>query len=373
MGETQRAHMMGSRFYLLIALAVSCHGLPKTAEDAVVPERQTMLLQHTAAFTKMSPTAFISAMTSSGGSETDCRTFADETIKAIKITVTSTQGIVDAVDTGSGCAALGQVEVTAATAVVTAAKAELETAKTDAATKQTAEEAACSATFQVAPLSLTEFKSGVVRAVCLDISNDASYTAADAACTSATATSAAADQAVVAAKAKVTSTEGALAAVVAEASRLESGCLCRVHKAQAEAKASSATATAAHAADWKASHEVICALEKTTTCTVPTCPTVTPPTLADGVANADSQHCTPEPTKAPTRSPTRSPTRYPTKSPVCTNQDFGNCYHAGGRDWLGTRYKDPGCSVIRSQGSCHARHNEFRQYPCSWTSAWRCV
>ena len=28
---------MGLRFYLLIALAVSCHGLPKTA-DAVVPE-----------------------------------------------------------------------------------------------------------------------------------------------------------------------------------------------------------------------------------------------------------------------------------------------------------------------------------------------
>merc|ERR1740117_16865 len=259
---------------------------------------------------------------------------------------------------------MGQVEVTAATAVVTAAKGELETAKTDAATKQTAEEAACTATFQVAPISLTLFKSGV-RANCVDISNDASYTAADAACTLATATSATADQAVVAAKAKVTNAEASLAAVVAEASRLESGCLCRVHKAQAEVKASSAEATATHAADWKASHEVICALEKTTTCTVPTCPTVTPPTLADGVANADTQHCTPEPTTSPTRSPT--------KSPVCTNQDFGNCYHAGGRDWLGTRYKDPGCSVIRSQGSCHARHNEFRQYPCSWTSAWRCV
>merc|ERR1712195_47917 len=278
MGETPTHEMMGSRTFLLTLLAVSCHGLP-TLTGEVVPERQTMLLQHTAAFTKMSPTAFISAMASSGGSETDCRTFADETIKNIKITVKSTQGMVDAVDTGSGCAALGQVEVTAATAVVTAAKGELETAKTDAATKQTAEEAACSATFQVAPISLTLFKSGV-RANCVDISNDASYTAADAACPSATTTSAAADQAVVAAKAKV--------------------------------KASSAEATATHATDWKASHEVICALEKTTTCDVPTCPTVTPPTLADGVANADTQHCTPEPTTSPTRSPTRSPTQYPT-------------------------------------------------------------
>jgi len=316
MGETPTHEMMGSRTFLLTLLAVSCHGLP-TLTGEVVPERQTMLLQHTAAFTKMSPTAFISAMASSGGSETDCRTFADETIKDIKITVKSTQGIVDAVDTGSGCAAMGQVEVTAATAVVTAAKGELETAKTDAATKQTAEEAACTATFQVAPISLTLFKSGV-RANCVDISNDASYKAADAACTLATATSATADQAVVAAKAKVTNAEASLAAVVAEASRLESGCLCRVHKAQAEVKASSAEATATHAADWKASHEVICALEKTTTCTVPTCPTVTPPTLADGVANADTQHCTPEPTTSPTQTPTQTPSRAPTRTPTRT-------------------------------------------------------
>merc|ERR1711935_1131290 len=91
MGKTQRAHMMGSRFYLLIALAVSCHGLPKTAEDDVVPERQTMLLQHRAAFTKLSSTAFIAAMTSSGGSEEDCRTFADKTIKDIEATITTTQ------------------------------------------------------------------------------------------------------------------------------------------------------------------------------------------------------------------------------------------------------------------------------------------
>merc|ERR1711865_1122200 len=101
----------GFRFYLLLALAVSCHGLPNTAEDDVVPERQTMLLQHTAAFTKMSPTAFISAMASSGGSEQDCRTFADETIKTIDATVKSTQGTMNAVATGSSCAALGQDEV----------------------------------------------------------------------------------------------------------------------------------------------------------------------------------------------------------------------------------------------------------------------
>merc|ERR1711957_708768 len=44
------------------------------------------------------------------------------------------------------------------------------------------------------------------------------------------------------------------------------------------------TATASHVADWKQAHEVLCALDQTTTCTVPTCPAVTQPTLANGVA-----------------------------------------------------------------------------------------
>merc|ERR1712166_1009193 len=254
MGETPTRKMMGSRTcFLFTILAVSCHGLPKMTGE-VVPEAQTMLLQHTAAFTKMSPTGFISAVASSGGTEADCRTFATATTTDISTTVTSQQGLLDAVDTGSSCAAMGQDAVAAATAVVTAAKAELETAKTDAATKQSAEEAACSATFEVAPLSLSDFKSGMLQVGCVDISNEAGYTAADSACTSATTIS-------------------------AEASRLKSGCLCRVHKQQTAAWASASTATAAHATDWKQAHEVACALDKTTTCTVPTCPTVTKPTV----------------------------------------------------------------------------------------------
>ena len=101
--------------------------------------------------------------------------------------------------------------MTTATAVVTVAKAELDTAKTDAATKQSAEDTACSVNFEVAQLSLTATKSCMLQAGCLDISNDASYTAVDAACTSATTSFAAADQAVVAANAKVTNAQTALA------------------------------------------------------------------------------------------------------------------------------------------------------------------
>merc|ERR1712166_528711 len=258
----------------------------------------------------MSPTAFISAMASSGGTEDDCRSFATETKTDISTTVTSTQKMLDDVDTGSSCAAMGQDALTTATAAVTAAKAELETAKTDKATKQSAKEAACSATFEVAALSLTSFKSGVLNKACLDISNMAGYTAADAACTSATTISTAADQAVVAATTKVSDAKASLATFVAEASRLMSGCLCRVHKSQIAAWASASTTIASHAADWKQAHEIVCALDKTTTCQYDACPTVTKPTVANGVA---STHCTEAPTTSPTTAPTTAPTtRAPT-------------------------------------------------------------
>merc|ERR1712086_399352 len=238
--ETQRAHMMGLKVYLLIALAVSCHGLPRTTEE-VVPERQTMLQQHTAAFTSMSPTAFISAMTSSGGTEATCRSFADETIKTIDKTVTATQGEVDAIETGDGCAALGQDAVKAEEAKVAAAKLVVQNAKADVASKTDAKDTAASA-----PYTVTFDLMSTSQPNCLDVSGESSYLAV---------------------------------------------------------KNARDTATAAHAADWKSAHEVICALDKTATCTVPSCPTVTQPTLAPGVATADSEHCTPEPTNAPTPPP----------------------------------------------------------------------
>ena len=125
--------------------------------------------------------------------------------------------------------------------------------------------------------------------------------------------------------------------MVAEASRLVSGYLCRVHKRQTAAWASASSATASHAADWKAAHEVICALDKTTSCTVPTCPTVTKPTVATGVETADTQHCTAAPTKAPTKAPTNVPTGTPTRcrteQPECTGYrtlDYNSNSCAGG-------------------------------------------
>ena len=120
--------------------------------------------------------------------------------------------------------------MTTATAVVAAAKAKLETAKTDAATKQSAEDVDCSATFKVAPLSLTGVKSDIYRIQCVGHSKEANYIAIDAACTSTITASTKADQALVAVNTKVTGTEASLATIVAEASGLMNRCLCRVRK-----------------------------------------------------------------------------------------------------------------------------------------------
>merc|ERR1712086_39004 len=277
MGKTQRPHMMGLRFYVFIALAVSCHGLPTTA-DAVVPERQTMLLQHRAAFTKMSPTAFISAMSSSGGSKEDCRTFADETTKAIKATVTSTQDVLNTIDTGSGCAALGQDLVQNAETKVAAAKTAAQNAETDVASKTTAKDDAASATFEVTfDLTSTQQPN------CLDVTGKSSYTVVKTAADIAIRELATAKQTLADAKTAVTAAEAAHAAAVTNAAGLEKECLCRVYTEQTDAWDSASTATASHAADWKQAHELLCALDQATTCTVPTCPTVSKPTVASGV------------------------------------------------------------------------------------------
>jgi len=246
----------------------------------------------------MSPTAFISAMTSSGGNEATCRSFADETIKTIEKTVTSTQGEVDAIETGHHCEEQMQDEKQAEKAKIAAARLVVQNAKADVASKTIAKDTAASATYEV-----TFDLMSTSQPNCLDVSSESSYLAVKNTHDTAIAELEAAMTALTAAETGVTAAEKAFTIVAEEASRLAWGCMCRIHKEQRDAWAEVSTATAAHAADWKSAHEVICALDKTATCTVPSCPTVTQPTLAAGVATADSEHCTPEPTNAPTLAP----------------------------------------------------------------------
>merc|ERR1711957_222552 len=73
-----------------------------------------------------------------------------------------------------------------------------------------------------------------------------------------------------------------------ESARLTSECNCRVQTEQAEAWTAASTATAAHAADWKQAHEVICALGKKIPCdTVPDCPALEQVTLSKDISSED--------------------------------------------------------------------------------------
>merc|ERR1712195_155410 len=214
MGETPTRKMMGSRtFFLFTILAVSCHGLPKMTGE-VVPEAQTASdlaqtasdlaqarhLQHTAAFTEMSPTAFISTMATSGGSETDCRDFATETQTEISTSVTSTQATLDAIDNGDGCAQEGQTEVSTAQDRVDNAQTSLTAAQADVVTKEAAKHVACTADVNLGTMGLNALEMET----CFDYTNLSDYTTIKAACTSATSALTAANQLVVTAQADLT-------------------------------------------------------------------------------------------------------------------------------------------------------------------------
>merc|ERR1712086_819291 len=286
---------MALKLLVLVALAAyKCDALP-SATDLVVPEGMMMQV----AFSSMNPTAFISAMTKSGGTKEDCGTFASTTVADIKTAVSSEQKVLDAVANGDDCAAEGQTLVKKTKADVVSAQADVVTKQDLAATALTAKNAACSAgvDFSVG-LEALEANS------CYDYTSQTGYTQAKATCDSATTSLKTADAAVVAAQTVVTDYQATAANAVAEASRLMSGCLCKAHKAQTAAWASVQEAHASHAADWKQAHEIICALDSATTCNFAACPAVTKPRVATGVENAVQDHCTEAPTATPTATPT---------------------------------------------------------------------
>merc|ERR1711957_957392 len=272
MGESQRANMMSQRVFIiaLIALIASfCVALPTT--DLVVPEAKDA---------GTSGAEFVQSTLKSGGTETQCRTFATDTISSINSGVTSEQGVLAAIDTGSGCAQEGQSGVATATTNKANADADVVT-KTQAVTDATATQAtACNA-----PVTMVVNLPTLTANTCYGYTQEAQFLSVQAACDAANTALSQANSALSVAQTAATDAQTALDAEVAEAARLESECHCRVQAKQAAAWTAAGTATASHVVDWKQAHEVLCALDQTTTCTVPTCPAVTQPALAAGVAD----------------------------------------------------------------------------------------
>jgi len=271
--------MMGQRVFMIALMASLCVALPTT--DLVVPE---------AKYAGTSGAEFVQSTLKSGGTEAQCRTFATDTIASINAGVTSEQGILAAVDTGSGCAQEGQSGVATATTNKATADADVVT-KTQAVTDATATQAtACNA-----PVTMVVNLPTLTATTCYDYTQEASFQTVQGACDAANTALSQANSALGVAQTAAADAQTALDAAIAEAARLMSACHCRVQNERANAWTAAGTATASHAAEWKQAHEILCALDQTSTCTVPSCPAVTQPAAASGVDAEDcsqhGQHC----------------------------------------------------------------------------------
>merc|ERR1712086_957874 len=300
--ELQRANMMGQRVFIVALMASLCLALPTT--DLVVPE---------AKYAGTSGAEFVQSTLKSGGTETQCRTFATDTIASINSGVTSEQGTLAALDTGSECAQEGQSGVATATTNKANADADVVT-KTQAVTDASATQAtACNA-----PVTMVVNLPTLTASTCYGYTQEAQFLSVQAACDAANTALSQANSALGVAQTAATDAQTALDAAVAEAARLMSECHCRVQQERAAAWTAAGTATASHVADWKQAHEALCALDQTTTCTVPTCPAVTQPALAAGVAD---EVCSTGPTATIV---TNGPS-WTASQQVCTNQDKQLC------------------------------------------------
>merc|ERR1719272_1033649 len=275
--------MMGVRVFLMTVLVVyHCNGSKLASE--VVPEVQPFVSR--ASFNSMSATEFIASTTSSGGSAADCTAFATTTIADIETEVSAQQALVNALDNGDDCAAEGQTLVSTEQGNVATALSNLATATQTAADARDAKVTTCSASVPFA-VNLDVLKTNS----CFDYTSQATYTSAEAACATATADLATADAATAVAQTEANDAQTVLDAAIAEAARLVIVCNCRVQFEQAAAW------TAAQAGS----------------CHYAACPTVTQPTLANGVAE---EYCTTAPTQAPSDAPTPAPTGAPSDAPT---------------------------------------------------------
>merc|ERR1712166_990797 len=277
MGTTQST-IMALKLLVLVALAAyNCDALP-SATDLVVPEGMMMQV----AFSTMTPTAFISAMTKNGGTEAQCSTFASTTVDTITKAVAAQQGILAAIATGDECADEGQDEVTSSKANVVTAEADLTAKQGAVATALSAKNTACAATVDFS-VNLDTLQVNE----CFDYKTQDSYIQKKNVCDSKTTAWKTANDAIAPAETSVNDAKSAAAAALTAASGLKVNCQCAAKKEQADAWTAVQEGHASHAADWKQANEILCTLNAASTaCNNLPCPAVTKPALAAGVADA---------------------------------------------------------------------------------------
>merc|ERR1712166_891783 len=258
------AHTMGFRS-ILIALAViaSVHAAP-TPNDIV---SETKFLEGAATSAHASAKQIVTEMIQAGSDWTACSELANSTRDEVEDGVKTKQDMLDTLDKGCSCAALGQDEVTRTLNEMNVAlKAET--------VAETALKTATNAQVQLSSHSFQFLQAGD----CDWIMTDSSYQTAHLIYTKAVITL---DEA----RTTYTVSVKAHKEAVAEAARLKLECECATQSAHAVAWADANADNDANAAAWAQAHHIDCVVDHIAEadCSFGPAPGLTQPTLCDDI------------------------------------------------------------------------------------------
>merc|ERR1711957_499595 len=263
MGDTQYRDMMFRSIVVAIALIAAVHAAPTTND--VVPE--TNFVEGAATSAHASAKQIVTEMIQAGSDWTACSELANATRDEVEDNVKTKQDMLDELDKGCNCAALGQDEVNRTLTEMNAALK----AETDA---ETALEIATNAQVQLADQEYQLLRS----ASCGWIQTDVAYQIALATYNKAVDTLATA-------KTTYTLSVTAHTEAVNEAARLKLECECATQSAHAVAWADANQDNDANAAAWAQAHHIDCVVDHIAEadCSFGPAPGLTQPTLCDDI------------------------------------------------------------------------------------------
>merc|ERR1711935_822129 len=263
MGPNNQTNMMFRPILVAIALIASAHAAP-TPND-IVPE--TKFVEAAATSAHASAKQIVTEMIQAGTDWTACSDLANATRDEVEDNVKTKQGMLDELDKGCGCAALGQDEVTRTANEMTAASSAVTVA-------ETALETATNAQVQLSSQSFQFLQAGE----CGWIMTDSSYQTAHLTYNTAVTTLATA-------KTTYTLSVTAHTEAVTEAARLKLECECATQSAHAVAWADANADNDANAAAWAQAHHIDCVVDHIAEadCSFGPAPGLTQPTLCDDI------------------------------------------------------------------------------------------
>merc|ERR1712086_739952 len=263
MGRSNQTNMVFRSILVAIALIASAHAVP-TPND-IVPE--TKLVEAAATSAHASAKQIVTEMIQAGSDWTACSDLANATREEVEDNVKTKQDMLDNLDQGCGCAALGQDEVTRTLNEMNAALSAVTVA-------ETALETATNAQVQLSAQSFQSLQSDE----CDWIMTDSSYQTAHLTFTMATATLA---------TARTTHALSVTAhtEAVSEAARLKLECECATQGAHAAALADANQDNDINAAAWAQAHHIDCVVDHIdeADCSFGPAPGLTQPTLCDSI------------------------------------------------------------------------------------------